>query len=437
MKFCRLALGVLFASAAWSQSTDTPASPDQAGPTILSRADMQVPDSTAENHGGNYANFFVFVRGFYNTSAGNYTDNGALQNYEATGGVDAGGGLNLVHNFEHGEMALAYSGGYREYSNGEGGSSFYQNLALSLNYKLNRRWLLALREYIQVLPEGQVAVPLSLGTVSPVAFNSVANQQQYYLSSASLVYQASRRWSYEFGGDFFYLAYHPDSFFNSKGFSGSGSTNYRKSSRTTVGMGYNFNYFVFSGGVGNSNTNTVYASLSHLFSPTLQFGLSAGASRTDFSQEVAAADGAGAYDFHRASYSPFINARLSKASKRYTETLVFVEGVNAGNGVYATSKSLNASAGIGYSVSRRFGFNAAAGYSHFSSIAGPTLNVSGSYAYFYATGGVSRKVAKHFGTNFSATYYGAQNLGGVASHDYVALYGGIVFTSEDRPVLTF
>jgi hypothetical protein len=441
MKVFRLALPLLVASAAWSQSTDTPASqatPDQTGPTILSRADMQQPDAVLpENHGGNYVNYFLFARGFYNTGAGNYGSDGSLNGYASSGGFDGGGGINMAHNFEHGLLSLAYSAGYRDYTNGENNSSFYQNLNFSLNYRLNKRWLLALRENIQVLPTGQVAAPLTLGSVGPVGFNSAANRQQFYLSTVSLVYQQTKRLSYEFGGDFFYLAYKPDSYFNSKGFTGTGSVNYRETGRTTIGVGYNYNYFVFSGGIGNSNTNTVFGSFSHLFSQTLQFGISAGGSRTSFSQVVTPVGGGPSFNFERVSYSPFVNAHLVKTKQHYTGTLMFVEGVNAGNGAYATSKSLNAGGGISYAFSRKLATAGNLGYSHLTSIAGPTLSVSGSYGYVYLTGSLTYKLARHFGTNFSATYFGSQSLANAPSNDYVAFYFGLVFTSEDRPVLNF
>jgi hypothetical protein len=438
MKFFRLALVALFAPAAWSQNSGTAATQEQAGPTILSRADMELPpDGTTENHGGNYTNFFLFARGFYDTSAANYSG-GSFGGYGAGSGWDAGGGVNLTHYFEHGIVALAYSGGYRDFTSNGNYSSGYQNLSFSFNQRLNKRWTLALRQSIQILPRGVVSAPPEFGISGPIGFNSAASQQQFFVTSASLVYQQTKRLSYEFGGDFFYAAYHPAAYFDSHGFGGTASINYRKTSRTTLGMGYTYNYFGYSGDFGRSNTNTLYGSLSQIISPKVQFGLSLGGSRTQFGEDFNLGGGLGLYHYERVSYAPFVNARLSRTQRNYSITIFLVNGVNAGNGTYSTSKALNFGAGFQYSLNRKFGLGAQAGYSRFTSIAGPITTAYGSDGYGFITGTLSYKFAKHVGATLGLSYTGSNGDKAVyATNNFFTITAGFTFTTEDRPVLTF
>lgn len=424
MKFSRLALVAFIASSpAWSQSPETASTQDQQGPTILSRADMQLPpDGTAEGKGRNYANFFLFVNGFYNTGVNS-----------GDGGWQAGGGVNLAHALKRGILSLSYSGGYRDFTAGNNSSTF-QNLALSFNYKLSKRWLMALRQNIQILPQGIVVVPVEVGNSGPIGLNSGASQQQFYVTSASFVYQQSQRWSYEFGGDIFYANYHPDTYFNSHGFGGSASANYRKSIRTTLGVGYQYYHYVFSGNVGQSSTNTVFGSYSRVFSPGVQLGLSVGGSRTDISQTGTTAEGL--YTYTHVAYSPFVNARFSKAKRNYTFSLLFLDGVNSGNGAYASSKALNAGGGVLYTINRKVGVSGQVGYSRLQAIPGP-LSATGTYDYVYLTGGFNYKMSPHIGASFAASYYDSTSQIQYGANNSFYISAGLIFTSEDRPVLIF
>lgn len=429
MNVFRLALLALAAPVAWSQTTDIPPSPDPTGPTILSRGDMQLPPDTSEHRIVNYANFFAFATGSYNFDLGSPNPSGSSG---SSYGWQAGGGVSLAHTFEHGLVAFDYTGGYRDYANIGAGSKVFQAAGFRMNYKLSKRWLLALRESIQIIPQGQ-AVNTNVGDLGNVGFNFVAERQQFYVTSASLVYQKSLRWSYEFAGDFIYNNFQPSAYFNSKGFGGSASADYRLTGRTTVGLGYTYSYFGFSSDIGHSDTNSLYGSLSHVFSHSVQFGLSVGASRTDFTQQVLVSGVP--YTFSRISASPYIDARLSKQTRHTVLTVRFTDGVNAGNGIFATSKILNTGIGLGYVANKRLGLSTSGGYAYLTSIGGALVNDTTSS--LYVSGSASYKLTSHLGASLSASYVSSGNAGSVASFKYSYVSAGLYFSSQDRPVFTF
>src|SRR5271170_3121617 len=106
-------LGLLFVSAslAFAQTPDQAQAAD-AGPTILSRAEIVAPLEAATGRGGDYFNLSAYGDFTYNSYEPFATYVGTVSGLE---GFDAGVGVNLLHYYRTGVLSLDYSGGYRGY----------------------------------------------------------------------------------------------------------------------------------------------------------------------------------------------------------------------------------------------------------------------------------------------------------------------------------
>jgi hypothetical protein len=427
MKIHFLVLMFVWASLVLAQTADQGQAPD-AGPTILTRGELQIPPEAATGMRGDYFNFSAFADFTYNSYEPFATYVGAVSGIE---GFDAGLGVSLLHYFPSGAISLNYTGGYREYPglNTDPVNNIIQNLNLGFNKQFNRRLLFTFGENAGWNPGGWIPHPVITPEFA-LGLNLVAVRYESSLTSVGLSYLQTKRLSWQFGGDFSELRYVPTSNFGSFGAMMSAGLNYRLTKRTTVGATASYQYFSFLQLHGTSQSDGAYLSLSHQFGPRIEVGVSGGALRTSYG--AGSADVVGSTPLtggSHAIYSPFASGRLSISRKRVSFGLSGGEAVSAGNGIFLTSKMIYAGGGLTYAATRKWSFGLSGGYQRFVSINGGASSPDE-----YASGSIDYKLSHHIGVRASGSYTSYETITIYQGHSYYNIIAGVFFTSADRPL---
>ncbi|MBV9937142.1 MAG: hypothetical protein JO150_01455, partial [Acidobacteriaceae bacterium] len=95
---------------------------------------------------GNFVNYYAFANAVYDSFAPVVNNNGQSVNNGGFG-FDVGGGVGAYHAWSKSSLALNYSGSYRNYSASYLGNGTNQNLSLTFNRRLARRWSLGTGVY--------------------------------------------------------------------------------------------------------------------------------------------------------------------------------------------------------------------------------------------------------------------------------------------------
>jgi hypothetical protein len=404
------------------------------GPTILSQSDMQVPAVVAREKGGNSFDYFLFSDGFFNTGVP-VNNESSVGTYGNSAGFDVGGGLDFYHYFSRGSVSVNYSGSYHDYSNTTYYSGFQQGLNFNFKYSLAKHLLLGLQQGISTAPNGIGSYQL---TQNPyVGANGLAGQSRLYITSVSLVYQASNRLSYQFGGEFFASQYRPNNINDSLGGQGSAGVNYRTSKKTTLGFTYSYAHFGYSQLNDVSNSQTAYFTFAHEISPRTQFSLAGGVTSVAVSQSILFGDPPIPVSFHNTTVFPYFNGRLNHTGRRASVGVQASQSVLAGNGQLNTSKAITVSGNVSYTPSQRWAFSANGGYQHLEALSSASQAPSSSYGSGFGNIGLTYKLSRHFGLKSSFGFGIFDGYNNVSNTPTTFLSFGIIFTSGDRPVLFF
>jgi hypothetical protein len=429
MKIRFLVLMFVWASLASSQTADQGQAAD-AGPTILSRGELEIPPEAATGRLGSYFNFFAYGDFTYNSY-----EPFSLPGVTAGGeGFDAGVGLNLFHYFQSGAISLNYNGSYRDYPgyNIDPVDNVIQNLSLGINKHLTRHILLTFGETASINPGGWIPQPVTTPQFQ-LGLNLIAIRNETSLTSAGLSFQQTRRLSWQVGGDFFELRYVP-SVDNIGSFGGDASVglSYRFTKKTSLSATATYQSYSFLHSHGSSTSDSAYLSLSHSFSPLIQVGVSGGALRTTFDEASAQVIGQILLisTGRISTYSPYVSGRFSISRKRVSLSLGGGETVSAGNGIYLTSKIIYAGGFLSYSPGQKWSFALGGGYQRLASIGGGVTAPDE-----YATGSANYKLTRHFGVRASGSYTTYDTITTFPGNSYYNLSLGIIFTSADRPVI--
>ncbi|MGA7410166.1 MAG: hypothetical protein WBW33_06750 [Bryobacteraceae bacterium] len=426
---------LFFAMAGYSQVQD-PATQQQTdvGPTILSRTDMQVPAQVAREGGGNSFDYFFSVDGFYSTGVPLYnrTSNGG---YGDSPGFDAGGGLDLHHNFRKGSVSLEYSGTWREYANGSYYNGYQQGLNFVLKYALTRRLQLSARQTIASAPNGTGLYQFSQSGVASTT--GLAGESRVYVTAGTLTYQQSARLSYDIVGDFYASQYRPVSTYDSLGGGATGSINYRTSKKATVSFAYSFSHFSYSQtSADNSNNQSVYATYAYEVSPRTQFAVSGGATSASVTQMLEIGGSPPSFEtIHSTTTFPYFMAQFEHRAGRVSASIQAYQRAMAGNGYIGVSKALGFSGSAGYTPSPKWAVSGTAGYQYLTVLGATTT--SGNNAGTFASIGLSYKLSRHFGLHSGVQFYSYDYYGSVGRQPTTTLTFGLTFNSGDRPIIFF
>ena len=423
---------LLLASAplAVAQTPDQAQSAPLTGPTILSRTELDVPPEVATGRAGNYFNFMIYGDYTYNSYepfTGTSTSSVGLSGY------DGGIGLNLLHYLRDGALTVNYTGGYRGYSglNDDPADNIIQNFSLGFNKQISKHVLFSFHQIASIYPGGWLPQQISTPS-SVIGVNNIAARSETIASSVTVTLLQTRRLSWVIGGDFFDLTYKPSTQIGSVGADGNFGFNYRLTRKTTFGATAIGQYYSFRGANGSTASEGANVSLSHLFSPRVQAGLTAGVQRSSYSALSAQIIGNTLLisNGQHTAYNPTFSGRLSVVRKRVTFSLLGGQSAGGGgNGQYLASKVINGSGSFSYVATRSWSFSLGGGYQLFTSLAGGPATPSE-----FGSAGVNYKLTAHFGFRATGSYSKYSTIGTYAGNSYYNAMVGIIYTSADRPV---
>lgn len=374
-----------------------------AGPAVLSRGEAPAAMATPQ------IDFrpFLTVTGTYDTGLSGVSVNsqGQLANSNSYG-IQFTGGVSGVHSWKHTRIGLDYTGSLNHYLQ----KTFYdgtnQALSLGILHQFSRRLALNLRESAGMFSQNYSA----LGLARTVPFDSSQsyvpvtdffdNRTLYATTQADLVYQKNARLSFDVGGDGFLNERRSNALYSAKGGAARMNTQYRLSRRTTVGAQYSYTYYTFTGVSGSSNMHSTIGTFATRLSRWWEFTGDAGVARVESRfDELVPLDpvvarllgySAGLQIVYSIEYVPTFTGRLSRTFRRGVFWVNGGRSVTPGNGLFLTSKMINAGLGYSYTGLRRWSFSAQATYGRGNSLG----NVVGTYGDISGGVSVSRQIMR-------------------------------------------
>lgn len=392
----------------------------------------------------NYVNFYAFGNGVYDSTFPVY-QSGQFNNPTADQGAwgyEAGGGVTAFHDFRRGSLSLSYRGGYRNYQGSIYPSGTDQNLSLYFRKLLNRRWAFSLSQAAGVFLNGGTYFSLQPSQTDSLQLSPYTKGTKFVSSSLTLSYQRSMRLSYEFGGDFFLTRYGGAAPFGTTGGTGSASILYRVTRRTTASGTYSHGYNIYQGQAGQSNSDSVYLTLSHDFSLRWHGGISAGVNRVHSSgtvllpfallinNSVVDVYVPGRYD--QTTAFPYFQATISRAWKHSQFTVNAGQNVNAGNGIYLASRNDFANGFYSYG-NQQWNLGFGGNYSRLSSVS----NAAGSYSSLSFSGSLGYSLMQYLGLNLRYDYADYESLGPIGGRIDNRVTFGFVVSSKKVPTTLF
>ncbi|HWB99401.1 MAG TPA: hypothetical protein VG672_21980 [Bryobacteraceae bacterium] len=379
--------------------------PEYQGPSILTRgtgpSNAYVPETSIRP--------YFLVQGTFDNaltpvsvdSQGNVTK---LNSY----GVEAQVGLYGEHQWKRNLLELDYRGNYRDYAASTYLNGFNHLLRLALTHTISKRSQVRLLElagtYARSFLAGMNYYDGTIFQTLPTdeLFDSRVN---YFLTSATYIYQKTPRLSFSASGDGFLVRRQATALYGVTGAAARGDMAYRISRRTTVGLNYEFSKFDFTKAFGGTQVHTLGINYATRISRLWEFGLFVGGSRVEsqFLQNVTLdpvvaailGETRGTVISHNIHWAPAIEARLVRAFHRAAVSVQYTRRINPGNGVYLTSQGENAVGAISYTGVRSWSFNMSAGYSAMKGL----VQSLGGYRCTYVGAGATHHLAKDFFIN--------------------------------------
>jgi hypothetical protein len=383
--------------------TAAPGLAQYAGPAILLRGEAPAPMQGAAI---DFRPFFALSAGYTSGLSGVSVDPAGNAINDSSLDMQVSGGVSGNHAWKHVKLGLDYRASLRhnpKYSYYDGSD---QSLNLGITDRLTRHTTLSLRESAGLmsnnfgLPTLNPAVPFDPSTAY-IPTNDFYDNRTFYVSTqADLVIQRSARLSFDFGGDGFLQRRRSSALYGATGGGARADVQYRVSRRSSIGMGYTYAHYSFTGIFSSTDLHGVVATYAIRLSRNLEFSGYAGFLRleTKFTQlvpldpAIATLLGVGAVKevAYQTRYIPNVSLRLSHTVQR---GVFFVSGgraVTPGNGVFLTSTTTNAGAGYGYTGLKRWSINTALVYNRSSSLG----NVVGAYGTYVGSAGISRQLVR-------------------------------------------
>ena len=377
-----------------------------AGPAILSRGEapaaMNGPEISFRP--------FVDVSGVYSTGLSGVTadSQGNIAN-QFSAGLEVAAGISGSHHWRHTVLGLSYRGDYNHYFRTSGLDTTDHSLLLGITHQLTRHITLSWSNSAGIINRDYGL----LGTLSQVVpfdpsqayvpntdfFN---NRTIWLSSSANMVYQKSSRLSFSFGGGLFTDLRASKALYNVFGIGATGDVQYRITRQATLGVDYNYQYFLYGQLISNSDVHSASATFAYRMSRWWEFSGYAGAGRVEskFIQSVPVdpviASIIGISESTEVVYSvryiPSYGGRLSRTFQKGVFSAFVSHGITPGNGLFLTSSATNLSLGYTYTGLRRWGLGVSASDQISKSIG----NVYGGYGNVSVNGSASRQISHNF-----------------------------------------
>ena len=384
------------ARALFALAAAMPAMAQYAGPAILSRGESPVAMSAPQI---DFRPFFELST-IYDTGLAGVSLNsqGELGN-TASAGLQFSEGVSGVHSWKRTKLSLDYRGSFAHYSKTTYFDGANQSLMLALTHSLSRHISFSLRESAGLFSRNPGLAGLSsTAGFDPSMSNIPAtdffdNRTIYFSTQADVTIQRSTRLSFDLGADASVVRRRSSALFGANNTGARADLQYRLSRRTTIGAGYNYSNYGYTGVASATNLHSFTGTYAIRLTRALEFSAFGGVTRfeTNF-QQVVPLDpviailigrSAAVVDSYNLRYTPTFSGRLSQTFKRGVAYLSAGRTVTPGNGLFLASTATNYSGGYSYSGFRRWGLNAQAGYYSAQS----SVNAVGSYG--GATGSVS------------------------------------------------
>jgi hypothetical protein len=421
-----------------------PAVAQYAGPAILTRGEAPAAMT------GPQVKFRPFLEftGVYDTGlSGVMVDsNGDLAN-ASSAGVSITAGVSGSRAWKRTKIGLDYRGSTSHYTRKTYYDGFNQSLMLGITRQLTSHTSFSLSESAGLLSRNfnsfglPQTVPFDPSTSYIPTTDFYDNRTLYLSSQANFTIQKSARLSFNMGGDGFLTRRRSSALYGVTGSGARGDVQYRLSRRSTIGAGYTYSHYEFTGIFSGTDIHGAVATYGIGITRTVEFSAYAGVlqAETKFLQSVpidpaiAAIIGrsSGGVIVHRIDYMPNVNARLSKTFHRGVFYLSGGHSATPGNGLFLTSSVTTGNAGYTYTGLRHWSMSASAVYSHAKSIG----NVLGYYGNIGGNFSGSRQItgALHAVANFSARQYQSGDFSRYNRLIYTATLG-IGFTPGDIPL---
>ena len=435
-----------------------PAGAQYAGPAILSRGEAPAAMSTPTV---DFA-FTLSLTGNYTTGLLGVATNsqGQLQSSNGLFGYGATVGLSGSHRWRHTTLGAYYSGSFYDYPSDTYFAGLSQGISVGLTHQFSRHVLFSLREaagWFTQFPPATVtlnsSVPFDPSQSYIPTTDFYDNRTIYSSTLADLVFQATTRLSFTFGGGYFTDLRRSADLYSAHGEVASADAQYRLSRRVTVGGTFGYNQFGFSGDVGSSHIYSGTVSLSARFTRWTELSLFGGAARVDSSfEEVVPINPAFLAILcpsglvqncnlpntlainNNLFWAPDFGIRLSRSFHRGVAYLAAGESITPGNGLFLTSRAETASAGYGYSGLRKWSLNAGVFYVRALSLG----NIQGGYGGVTGSFAMSRELFSHisFVASLNATQYQSASFNPYNRLIYTASVG-LGYSSKNSPVRFF
>jgi hypothetical protein len=369
--------------------------------------------------------------------------------------VEITAGVSGLHSWKHTKLGLDYRASFRHYAS----QSFYdgtdQTLLLSIDHQITRHVTFTLRENAGIYSQNS-ALPLLQQTVSfdpsttYVPTNDFFdNRTLYFSTQADLSVQKSTRLSFDLGADGFMTRRRSTALFGVSGAGARGDLQYRLTRRSTIGGGYTYTHYSYTGIFSSTDLHSIVGSYSLGLSRSVEIGAVAGVTfyETKFQRtvpidpviaavicpppELRTQPCVATQISYNKSHIPNISARISKVVPR---GVVYASGgrsVTPGNGLFLTSTATNLNAGYSYTGLKRWSITTGASYSYSDSIG----NVVGTYATTSIMASISRQLfpSTHAVFSFNAHKYGSGDFQNYNRWSY-SLRAGLGFTPGDFPI---
>lgn len=414
------------------------------GPAILSRGDAPSALSSLQIA----FRPFVDVTGVYDTGLAGVSVNssGQLGN-NTSAGVSIAAGISGSHQWKHTQIGLDVRGDVNEFASATYYDSTDESLMLGIKHQFSRHVFLVLRETAGQFSINNInasqpqTVPFDPSQSYIPTTDFFDNRTIYLTSQADLQYQRNTRLSFDFGADGFLNRRRSTALYGVTGVAARGDMQYRITRRSTIGFGYNYDHFSFTRIFSSTDIHGATLDYSTQLSKNIEFSAYGGFSRVEskFVQTVPVDPVITAlFGFTSATevvysirYVPSWGGRLAKTFRYGVAYATGGSSITPGNGLFLTSRVLDANAGYSYTGLRNWSFTSNVGWTRAQSIG----NVTGEYGGVTMSVGTSRQLIKsiHFVATVSARRYSSTDFNTYNRTIYDARIG-LGWTPGDIPL---
>jgi hypothetical protein len=423
--------------------SDSSSGEEYSGPAILSRGEVPGAQTAAPIAFRPY----IGLSGVYDTGL-------VPVSLTPTGGIPStdlyGEELNLgaytYHIWKHTTLGLDYRGDFRHYSTTywDGTDDF---LSLILTHRPTKRVTFTLRNQAGVYSFNNYTLSSPVGFLDPnylqLPQSGIYDNRVIFAgTSGDLTYRLSSRLSFNLGGEGSLVRRQSTALYGMTGGIARADLEYRISRHSTVGADYRFTYFDYTRGYGNTQIQSVGFNYSTQISRQLQLSARVGGARLE-SQSLAEVtldpaiaallgESVAIQAANRLNYVPDMQVRLSDTFRHSQFTLVYMDEVAPGNGVYLTSRNNSANASYSYSGVRHWNFGVNGSYGRLTAL----VQTVGAYTAYGAGLGVTRDLGRglHTVLRLDTRHYDIASSVGFTHTEYRTSVG-LNFSPGDVPLV--